>query len=69
MANEPENRPPRERPKGIGFAFLLAGIGMFFLDGGADSVLLHKADLLGWTLISGGLALFVLAVLWGTGRV
>jgi len=42
---------------------------MFFLDGGADSVLLHKADLLGWTLISGGLALFVLAVLWATGRV
>lgn len=67
MDNEPEIKPPRERPKGI--TFLLAGIGLFLLDGGAHSLLLLKAGPLGWMPIVGGVALFILAVLWGTGRV
>ena len=67
MENEPKIKPPRERPKGI--AFLLAGIGLFALTGGVDSLLLHKAGPLGWILVIGGVLLSILAVLWGAGRI
>jgi len=67
MDREPEIKPPRKRPKGV--AFLLAGIGLFALTCGADSLLLHKASPLGWVLVIGAVVLFMLAVLWGSERI
>ena len=67
MENEPENKPPRKRPKGV--AFFFAGLGLFLLAGAADSFALHKAGMLAWMLVIVGAALLFLAVLWGTGRV
>ena len=67
MQNEPENKPSRKRPRVI--AFLLAGLGLFLVNGAADSLALHRAGMLAWMLVIGAAALLVLAVLWGTGRI
>ena len=67
LENEPGNKPPRNRP-GV-LAFLFAGLGLFLLNGAADSLALDKTGLLAWILVIAGAALFILAVLWGTGRV
>jgi len=48
---------------------LFAGLGLFLLNGAADSLALDKTGLLAWILVIAGAALFILAVLWGTGRV
>ena len=67
MENKPEYRPPRKRPKVI--AFLIAGLGLFLLDGAVGLWALHRAGMLVWMLGIAGAALLILAVFWGKGRV
>jgi hypothetical protein len=59
MDNEPDNKPSRTTPKVV--AFLFAGIGLFLLNGRADSLSPRKAGMLAWRLIIAGAAFLILS--------
>jgi len=64
---ENEYKPPRKKP--TGFIFLLACVGLFSLNCAANLLMSNKASGLGWLFVGVGLALIVLAVLWGAERI
>ena len=64
---ENEYKPPPKKPAGV--AFLLACLGLFFLNCAIGLLASNTASGLGWMFIIIGAALMVLAVFWGAERI
>ncbi len=67
MEQESEKPQPPKRP--IGIAFVLAMAGLLLLDGAVHLFVRGQSTGRGCMLLGASLALLVLSVLWGAGRI